>query len=107
VGSKLGSLKGENMKYCPKHDIHGDVCWCCEEQEINAKGPEHRAKMYRDPAFLQKRGGSNAAVQAQSNAVVARLSQLDPDQLERLISFATSGGAALPAGAGKRTIAIA
>jgi hypothetical protein len=96
-------------EYCAKHDIHGPNCWCCEEQAINAKGPEHRAKMYRDPAFLQKRGGSNAAVQAQSNAVIARLAQLSPEQLDRFMAMLEGNTAALnfvPA-AGKRTIAIA
>lgn len=91
--------------YCAKHDIHGEHCWCCEEQEINAKGAEHRAKMYRDPQFLQKRGGSNAAAQAQQSAVVSRLSALSPEALERLLAFAESGAptpGSMPAG--KRTV---
>jgi hypothetical protein len=97
-------------KYCAKHDIHGDVCWCCEEAEINAKGAAHRDKMYRDPAFLTKRGGANAAVQQQTNAVVSRLAALDPDQLDRLINLATGNvaiSARMPAAAGKRMIAVA
>lgn len=97
------------MKYCPKHDIHAENCWCCEEAEINAKGPAHREKMYRDPNFLTKRGGANAAVQQQHNAVVARLAALSPEQLDRFMAM-IEGGPALavnPVAAGRRTIAIA
>lgn len=94
------------MKFCPKHDIHGEVCWCCEEEEINAKGADHRAKMYRDPQFLTRRGGSNSAVQFQHNAVVAKLAALTPEALDRLLAIA--GGAnpntVVPIAAGKRTI---
>lgn len=97
------------MKYCPKHDIHGETCWCCEEQEINAKGAAHREKMYRDPQFLQKRGGANVAMQQVQNAVMAKLAQLSPEQLDNLLAFAQGGGplAVSPVAGGKRTVIAA
>lgn len=96
------------MKYCPKHDIHGEQCWCCEEEGINAKGPEHRAKMYNDPQFLARRGGTSAAAQFQANAVVAKLSQLSAEQLDRLLTLATGGAVQVtPVANGKRTVVSA
>lgn len=100
------------MKYCPKHDIHAENCWCCEEAEINAKGPAHREKMYRDPNFLTKRGGANAAIQQAHTAVVARLAALSPEQLDRFMAMIEGSTGAPPLGmipvaAGKRILAAA
>jgi hypothetical protein len=79
-------------KYCPKHDITGDECWCCEEEEINKSGL--REQKYSDPVFLQKRGGGSLGAH-QANSVIAKFSKLSPQQVDRLIELLNkeSGGA--------------
>jgi hypothetical protein len=74
-------------EHCPKHDITGAPCWCCEEQELNKKGPEAREAAYSDPEFLAKRGGADVKAVVVSKAM-NRLAQLKPEALENLIALA-------------------
>jgi hypothetical protein len=74
-------------KHCAKHDITGDACWNCEEQELNAKGAAAREEAYSDPVFLAKRGGADTRTVVQSKAL-HQLSQLSPEHLENLIALA-------------------
>jgi hypothetical protein len=90
---KTFSLEGFKMaNHCAKHDITGPECWCCEEEKLNAT-PGARELAYSDPAFLAKRGGAKAA-DVQQSKILNRLSQLTPEQLDRLIAVAGAGGAA-------------
>jgi hypothetical protein len=91
--------------HCAKHDITGAECWCCEEEKINAT-PGARAKAYQDPEFLRKRGGLDART-AQTSKVLNALSQLTPEQLERLLSVAgaQAGAQVSPGASNVRVIA--
>jgi hypothetical protein len=92
-------------KHCGKHDIIGDECWCCEEQAMSA---EDRVAAYQDPAFLAKRGGADRNRVLISHAM-NRLSQLTPEQIDRLMAVAgvTPGGAAAPSSSGRTRVAVA
>lgn len=91
-------------KHCPKHDITGDECWCCEEEKINAE-PGAREAAYRDPEFLAKRGGAGLKQVIVSQAM-NRLAQLKPEELDNLIALAT-GKAPSPAVRSGRTVVAA
>lgn len=85
-------------KHCGKHDItypEGGECWCCEEIAMTQ---EDKDRNYRDPAFLAKRGGAGNR-QVIVSVAMDKLSQLSPEQLDRLIALAgggAPGGAASP-----------
>ena len=89
--------------HCAKHDITGPECWCCEEEEINAKRADHRELMYSSPEFLAKRGGADAK-QVHLSKAMSRLSQLKPEHLENLIALA-EGRAPQQATSGRTVIA--
>ena len=96
-------------KICGKHDVLGDECWCCEEEKLNAT-PGAREKAYKDPAFLKKRGGLDAG-QAMHAAVLGKLAQLNPEQIDKLVAMLggvqPSAPAASPGGGTRRVIASA
>lgn len=87
---------------CLKHDVSYDKeCWCCEETELN-KDPAKRKAAYSDPQFLKKRGGLDAGTAAQS-AILNKLSQLTPEQIDKLLAVAGVAPSA-PSGGGTRTV---
>ena len=85
-----------SAKHCPKHDITGAECWCCEEE---AMSPEQREAAYQDHAFLAKRGGASSTQVQQSHAMHV-LAQLSPEHLANLVELARQGD-----GAARRVIA--
>jgi len=77
------------MPICAKHDVpfpDGGECWNCEETKLNAT-PGAKEKAYRDPQFLKKRGGLDAAAAVRSQAL-DKLSSLTPEQMDKLIALA-------------------